>query len=179
MRLSSSLRSLRAITPIRLSVAAAALACLACAPAAATTGDPQLLAESGAWQTYKAATSGRTSCYILSAPTARRPDGLKRGPAYLFVSRNPRDEIALELGFPLDTDARSTLTVGSQEFELGEQNGQAWLLDADEQRRAVTALKQGANATVETTSVRQNVTEDTYSLEGFTKAYETMMSECR
>ena len=158
----------------------AAVALCASAPAwAATTGNPQLLAESGAWQTYKSASGSKVSCYILSTPTARRPEGLKRGPAYMFVSRNPRDEIALELGYPLDSDARSTLTIGSQEFELGEQNEQAWLLNVEEQRRAVTAMKQGATAKVETTSVRKNVTEDTYSLDGFTKAYDMMMSECR
>jgi hypothetical protein len=166
------------MTPIRL----AALACFALgasAPALAATGQPQLLAESGSWQAYKPTSGGSGSCYVLSSPTERLPAGLKRGPAYLFVSRSPRDEIALELGFPLDTDARSTLTIGSQEFELGEQKEQAWLLNAEEQRRAVAAMKRGATAKVQTTSARSNVTEDTYSLEGFTTAYDTMVSGCR
>jgi hypothetical protein len=166
------------MTRTRLSVLAAFAIC-ASAPSLAATGQPELLAESGAWQAYKSASAGQGSCYILSSPTARLPAGLKRGPAYLFVSRNPRDEIALELGFPLDSDAVSTLTIGSAQFELGEQKEQAWLLNAEEQRRAVAAMKGGAKATVQTTSVRSNVTEDTYSLEGFTKAYETMVSECK
>ncbi|NNM74955.1 hypothetical protein [Enterovirga aerilata] len=157
----------------------ASLAIFASAAASAATGQPQLLAESGAWQAYKSPSGGPGSCYILSSPTERLPAGLKRGPAYMFVSRRPRDEIALELGFPLDSDARSTLTIGSQEFELGEQNEQAWLLNAEEQRRAVAAMKRGATAKVQTTSRRQNVTEDTYSLEGFTRAYDIMMSGCK
>lgn len=164
--------------PLRLP-ALLALALAAGTPALAATGQPQLLTESGAWQAYKSASGGAGSCYILSSPTQRLPAGLKRGPAYLFVSRNPRDEIALELGFPLDSDARSSLTIGTQEFELGERNEQAWLLNEEEQRRAVAAMKRGATAKVQTTSIRQNVTEDTYSLEGFTKAYDTMVSGCK
>jgi hypothetical protein len=148
-------------------------------PAIPAADQPQLLAETGAWQAYKAPSGGAGSCYILSSPTERLPSGLRRGPAYLFVSRSPRDEIALELGFPLDTEARSTLTIGSQEFELGEQKERAWLLRADEQRRAVAAMKRGAIAKVQTTSARNNSSEDTYSLEGFTNAYETMMEGCR
>jgi hypothetical protein len=166
------------MTRTRLSALAALGLCLS-TPVLAATEAPQLLTESGSWQAYKSASGGSGSCYILSTPTARLPAGLKRGPAYLFVSRSPRDEIALELGFPLDSDAVSTLSIGSTEFELGEQKDQAWLLNADEQRRAVAAMKRGATAKVQTTSERQNVTEDVYSLEGFTKAYDTMMSDCK
>jgi len=159
----------------------AVLGVFSAGPALAAAGAPQLLIESGAWRAYKVRQGKTALCYALSEPVERLPRGLRRDPAFLFVSRSARhshDEISFEFGYPLDVSARSSLSIGQAEFELMEQNEQAWLLIENQQPRAVTALKRALVATVRTRSARGSETQDSYTLRGFSKAYDAVVAAC-
>jgi hypothetical protein len=154
---------------------------LSAAPSLAAQTRPHLVGEFGAWRVYKARQGKDPFCYVLASPTERRPSGLKRDPGFLFVSRgfHASDEVSLEFGYRVNPKVRSTLEIGSEQFELMEQGEQAWLARERRQSLAIAAMKRELVATVRTTSARGNDTQDVYSLRGFTKAYDAMGKACR
>jgi hypothetical protein len=157
------------------------LSFLSAVPALAAQTRPHLVGEFGAWRVYKARQGKDPFCYVLASPTERRPSGLKRDPGFLFVSRgfHALDEVSLEFGYRINPKVRSTLEIGSEQFELMEQGEQAWLARERRQWLASAARKRERVATVRTTSARGNDTQDAYSLRGFTKAYNAMGKACR
>ena len=158
-----------------------ALSLLSATPSLAAQSRPHLVGEFGAWRVYKARQGKDPFCYVLASPTERKPSGLKRDPGFLFVSRgfHASDEVSLEFGYRLNPKVRSTLDIGSEQFELMEQGEQAWLTREGRQPLAIAAMKRELVATVRTTSARGNDTQDVYSLRGFTKAYSAMRKSCR
>jgi hypothetical protein len=157
------------------------LSFLSAVPSLAAQTRPHLVGEFGAWRVYKARQGKDPFCYVLASPTERRPSGLKRDPGFLFVSRgfHASDELSLEFGYRLNPKVRSTLDIGSEQYELMEQGEQAWLTRERRQSLAIAAMKRELVATVRTTSARGNDTQDVYSLKGFTKAYNAMRKSCR
>ena len=120
-------------------------------------------------------------CYAASQPKSRAPAGLQRDPAFFFLTSRPgenvRNEVSLTLGFPLKGDA--TATIGSASFALYTQQNGAWIKNAAEEGRMVQAMRGGSQLTVRSTSLRGNVTTDTYSLTGLGQALDRVAQECR
>ena len=54
----------------------------------------------------------------------------------------------------------------------------AWTKSEDADQALITAMKRGADMTVRGTSVRNTFSLDTYSLLGFTAAYDAMIEAC-
>jgi hypothetical protein len=149
-------------------------------PSVAAQTRPHLVGEFGAWRVYKARQGTGPFCYALSSPSERKPSGLKRDPGFLFVSHgfHASDEVSLEFGYRIKTKARSTISIGAEQFELMEQGEQAWLTREARQPPAIAAMKRELVATVRATSARGNETQDVYSLKGFSKAYDAMRRAC-
>jgi hypothetical protein len=151
--------------------------------AAAQGGAPgEFIGRFGSWQAYKTSTSGEVSCFALSEPTARLPEGLNRDPGYLFIThRTDQDddgEISVIFGYPVDPARPSRITIGDATYNLAAEGASAWIADVKEQPQAVGAFKRGASATVVAVSRRGNETSDEYSLMGFTRALEAISQAC-
>lgn len=162
-----------------MSVKAAALSAgLVIASVLPALAAPTSLGEFGAWQAFK--TAG--SCYIVSQPIKREPDGLRRGPAYLFVTHRPGDsvegEISIAFGYPLAGGNGPTVTAGDSHFQMVTQEETGWMPNAEEDARAVEAFKRAWEASVTGVSRRGNETIDQYDLTGFTKAYQAISKAC-
>lgn len=141
----------------------------------------EFLGRFGSWQAYKTKTGGQISCFALSEPTARLPEGLNRDPGYLFVTHrtdNEDGEISVVFGYPLDEARPSRIVVGDASYTLTADGGSAWMADLNQQPDAVGAFKRGTTASVIAVSRRGNETTDEYSLLGFTKAFEAISRTC-
>ncbi|PTM55256.1 invasion associated locus B family protein [Phreatobacter oligotrophus] len=139
------------------------------------------VAQFGDWGVFTSTTQRGKVCYAASQPKSRAPAGLQRDPAFFFLTSRPgenvRNEVSLTLGFPLKGDA--TATIGSASFALYTQQNGAWIKNAAEEGRMVQAMRGGSQLTVRSTSLRGNVTTDTYSLTGLGQALDRVAQECR
>ncbi|MBP2150177.1 MULTISPECIES: invasion associated locus B family protein [Xanthobacter] len=159
------------------------LACAAAAPAAAQ-GQPQskAVAQFGDWSVY-VSTSSPKVCYAISQPKTRAPEGLKRDPAYFFISTRPgenvKNEVTVTVGFPLKEGSDATLTVGNATLQLYTKDQGAWVRNVADESKLVDAMKRGKDLTVASTSLRGNVTTDKYSLVGLAQALDRVAQECK
>jgi hypothetical protein len=142
------------------------------------------------WSVFVA--SDPKECYIVSPPKtslAKRdgqPTEVQRGDIRLFVSFRPAENVTNEVsftgGYPFRDGSTVSLSVGTEKFTLGpgsgESNEWAWT-DPSDDSRVVAALRKGASAMLSGTSARGSVTEDSFSLSGFTAAVEDAAARCR
>ena len=139
------------------------------------------VAQFGDWGVFTSTTPRGKVCYAASQPKTRAPGNLQRDPAFFFLTSRPgenvRNEVSLTLGFPLKGDA--TATIGTTNFALYTQATGAWIKNAAEEGRMIQAMRGGSQLTVRSTSLRGNVTTDTYSLNGLSQALDRVAQECR
>lgn len=139
------------------------------------------VAQFGDWGVFTSTTPRGKVCYAASQPKTRAPQGLRRDPAFFFITSRPGErvanEVSITLGFPLRGDA--TVAIGSASFAMYTKDEGAWIKNAAEEGRLVTALRGGSQMTVRSTSPRGNTTTDTYSLTGLGQALDRVAQECR
>ena len=159
------------------------------APAAlAQTGggeQPALLGQFGDWGVYKAAPGGKTVCFAISKPAsaATDPPGRNRDASYLFVSTRPaervRNEVSAIVGYPQKPSANASITIGTQSYAMYPQNDGAWIRNAAEEAKMVSAMRGGSDLVVRSESARGTKTTDTYSLKGISEALDKIAAECK
>lgn len=145
---------------------------------------PLLVGTFGDWSALTAQGQGKDkTCYALAQPSDRQPAKLKRDPAYLFVSTRPsegvRNEVAVIMGFPLKDNAPASADIDGDSFELVTTGASAWVKNPAKEKEFVEALKGGGKLLVKASSIKGNVTMDTYSLKGLSQALERVQKECR
>ncbi|MDQ0349919.1 invasion associated locus B family protein [Ancylobacter vacuolatus] len=167
---------------VRATLAGLAMAMIGIGGASAQ-GAPKLVTQSGDWGVYLDTSGSGKICYALSQPKTRMPAGLKRDPAYFFIStrtaENVKGEVSVVMGFALKEGTDATLTIGPANFDLYTRGTGAWVRNVAEEARLVDALRKGKDVVVKSTSLRGNVTTDTYSLSGISAAIDRAAQECR
>jgi hypothetical protein len=68
--------------------------------------------------------------------------------------------------------------IGNREFMLFTRGEHAWTKSQEADQALINAMKRGSNMTVRGTSLKGTYSLDTYSLLGFTAAYEAMVNAC-
>ncbi|NLH80863.1 MAG: hypothetical protein GX458_08480 [Phyllobacteriaceae bacterium] len=149
----------------------------------AAHADQKILLENGAWRAVEATQGGERVCFVISSPTARAPADLKRDPGNLFVTTKAAregggSEISIRFGFPLAPGAH-TLTIDGRALTLMPQGETAWLQSAGDEKTALQLFRAGRDLQVSARSARGNATVDTYSLIGFSAAFDTLERQCR
>jgi len=142
------------------------------------------------WSVYVA--DSPKECFIISKPTgwSAQRDGqavtVRRGDIRFYISIIPGEQIVSEpsflAGYPLRQDAPVEMKIKDTTISLypnAEINPEyAWPRPADDSN-LITAMRGGSEAIVVGTSARGTVTTDTFSLIGFTAAYEKAQEMCR
>src|SRR5262245_12242252 len=86
---------------------------LTAAARAQESPQPALLGAFGSFKAYTQERNGGRACYIVAAPDKMTPENVRRDPAYLFIAHRPkekiRNEISLQLGYPLKPNAPVTM----------------------------------------------------------------------
>jgi hypothetical protein len=145
---------------------------------------PELVGSFGAWNAYVASGKNPT-CYALAKPDHRVPDGLKRDPAYVFISTRPaehvRNEISIVMGFEVKNDDAepAKASVGRTSFDMIAKGSDLWLKQDDQDAAMLAAMKKGDKLVVKAASLRGKVTTDSYSLTGLSQALDHAQKGCK
>lgn len=168
--------------PLRAAGALLTLACSIGLGAAEDrpSGTTRTVARHADWSVIVAETNRGRHCYAAAPPQARRPEGAVRGPAFVFVTTRPadqvRDEFSVEFGFEVTTGAM--LSVGGETFPLAGDTVGAWIRDLADETRLVAAMRGNAHLQIRSMSVLGEETIDTYALAGFAEALARARREC-
>ncbi|WP_193140212.1 MULTISPECIES: invasion associated locus B family protein [unclassified Meridianimarinicoccus] len=163
----------------------AAVLCMAASMAMAQNEATRVAAKSD-WSIF--AEEDPKQCWVVSAPkeTVNTRDGrvvaVRRGDIYMFVSFWPGSEklgeVSFQGGYPFAPGSTVAMQVGDSKFELFTDGEMAWAATPEDDRRIATALKRGVEAVITGRSSRGTTTKDTFSLIGFTAAYDDAMTRC-
>jgi Invasion associated locus B (IalB) protein len=171
---------------LRWAVCSLALAAVPPHPANAQTGAaaaaPRQISAHRDWAVYEITDSRGRVCFIYSAPTEQSGNYSRRDPPALMVARLPgrpvNEEVSVQPGYTYRDKSSVEVKVDGRPFTMFTHGEHAWTRSNDEDRALINAMKAGATMTVRGTSVRNTYSLDTYSLSGFTAAYEAMRSGC-
>jgi hypothetical protein len=163
-------------------MAAAMAAAVAAGPARAANPVPINRFTDWLAQTYD--DSGKTLCYATSAPKKQAGNFKSRGNPYIAITHAPqsgvRDQVSYIAGYDLKPNSEVILTIGDQNFSLSVlQKDRAWAKDGTVDKAMIDAMRKGSSLTVKGTSARGTEITDTYSLLGFSKAYQAIGAACK
>jgi Invasion associated locus B (IalB) protein len=154
------------------------------AAGAARAVNPTPIDKFGDWvaQTYD--DNGKMLCYATSSPKKQAGNFKSRGSPYIAVTHAPqsgvRDQVSYIAGYEFKANSEVQLSVGGQSFPLSVlQKDRAWAKDAETDKALVAAMRRGNTLVIKGTSNRGTAITDTYSLMGFTKAYQAIGSACK
>ena len=145
-------------------------------------GKPSQLASYGDWGVFLAQGEKSKTCYALAVPKDRAPSGLKRDPAYVFISNRPGDnvrgEVSIIMGFPVKEGTAAHADIGGTGFDLVAKGANAWIKNQAQEPQFVDALKKGSKLIVKAPSAKGRMTIDSYSLAGLSQALDRIEKEC-
>lgn len=171
----------RTLRPLPTLVLALGLLILGGGPTLAQS--PQFLGTYRDWNVYKFADEEQTICYIASEPTKQQGNYTRRDPPALLVTRRSEpevvDEVSVQPGYSYFEGSEVEIEVdGNRTFMLFTRGEHAWTKSAEEDEALIAAMKRGTNLTVRGTSVKNTWSLDSYSLLGFTAAFDAMIEAC-
>ena len=118
-------------------------------------------------------------CYIGSLPVnSDIPEGKKRGDVYILVYRinnNPETIIQINSGYPYKNKESVNVKIDKKIYAFYADEDSAW---TNNDKEVVFAMKKGVKLIVSGISSRGTKTVDTYSLNGFTVAYNKLTKDC-
>lgn len=134
------------------------------------------------WSAFQYQENGDSVCYVASAPKQAEGDYTDRGDVFAIVTHRPVskriDEFSINAGYTYKPDSSVQIKIGSRNWNLFTEGGNAWAPTSEEDRELIRAMKAGSSMVVKGTSARGTVTTDTYSLLGFSKAYAAIGKAC-
>ena len=143
---------------------------------------PQLIDVYSKWEAYTYSEDGQKVCYMGSQPTSAKGDYTKRGKIYVMVTHRPAlkllNEVSFITGYTYKSGSEVDLRIDSKRFKLFTHDDSAWAVNSEEDRKLVSAMKSGSSMVVVGYSSRDTKTTDTYSLSGFTAAYNAISKAC-
>jgi len=131
--------------------------------------------EKGKWSFVKE----ENYCYIGSLPIKSDiPEGKKRGDVYILVYRinkNPEAVVQINFGYPYKVEEPVNVKIDEKNYAFYADGDSAWTNNDNE---VIYAMKKGIQLTVFGISLRETKTIDTYTLNGFTAAYNELINDC-
>lgn len=169
-------------TGMRTAIAACLFAVLAATPASAQ--QEGLIDVFGNWSAFAIKATGQPVCYIGSEPLKQQGKYKKRGDSYILVTLRPADKktagvVSLAAGYTYKANSDARAKIGKDTFKLFTRDSSAWAYDDAADAAMIAAMKRGAAMVVTGTSSRGTKTTDSYSLKGFTAAYNAASAACK
>ena len=150
------------------------------APAAAQ--DSRLVDTFGSWSAFVRTEAGKKVCYMGSVPEKEKGKYERRGDTFVLVTHRPAEKrfgvVSVEAGYTYKEGSEVTVLIGGQGYSMFTSGAVAWARDAKTDRALVAAMKRGLEMVVKGTSSRSTLTEDAYSLAGFTAAHAAIAKAC-
>jgi hypothetical protein len=154
---------------------------VAAAPSVAGAQGIETLGNHRDWASYKFIEDGKPVCYVASTPKKDEGKYTKRGDIFARVSHwpghNEFDQVSIVAGYKYKEGSTVDVNIDGTKFTLEPVDDVAWAHDQDDSL-LVKAMIKGRGMVVRGTSWRGTKTKDTYSLLGFSKAYEDIGKAC-
>jgi hypothetical protein len=176
-------RMTRSLRGLLLAAAVAALPGLLLTGTALAQAEQQveLLGEFTDWKAAAFDEEGGKGCFMISGPKRSEGNYTKRDPTFVHVTHRKaagtRDVVSITAGYTYKPESAVTVTIGDKKFTLFTKEGAAWADDATD-RELIAAMRDGSRMVVQGTSSRGTLTTDTYSLSGFSAAYDAISEAC-
>mgnify|MGYP001793411619 CR=1 FL=1 len=140
-----------------------------------------------AWSIFEE--SEPKECWAVSSPTetVNTRDGrvvaVRRGDILLMTFFRPGADVAGQVtftgGYPFAGGSTVNINISGQEFEMFTEGEWAWPASTSDDAKIVAAMKRGTDAVLTAQSARGTVTKDTFSLLGFTAAFDEAEQRCQ
>lgn len=142
----------------------------------------KVLGNFGDWQALSYKEAAGDVCYVASLPKKSEGHQIKPGEASVLVTHWPAKKslgvISVTAGYEYKKDSEVQLVIGSEKFKLFTQGKTAWARDGGGDAKIVEAMKTGKELIAQGLTGKDAKTIDTYSLNGFAKAYEAASKAC-
>ena len=154
------------------------LSCLAL-----TGAQAKILSEHGDWFVSVMQENGSKVCYLSAEPQKAEGNYTKRGPIYLTITHRPAEkrigEVGVQAGYTYKNGSSVTAVIdGKTKVRMFTNAGFAWGESEKADQSLIRAMKAGNKIVITGTSSRGTKTTDTYSLAGFTAAYNASIKAC-
>ena len=134
--------------------------------------------EKGKWNYVKE----NDYCFIGSLPIKSDiPEGKKRGKTYVLVYRinkSPDAIVQIEAGYPYDQNKIVEVKIDKSLYKFSSEEDTPETAWTDKDKEVIYAMKKGIELTIIGISTRGTKTTDTYTLNGFTTAYNKLINDC-
>ena len=122
-------------------------------------------------------------CYIGSLATETDlPENKIRGDNYILVYRiigSDQNIVQIEAGYDYNIEKNILVKIDNTDFDfytVEDSPDSAW---TDDDKKVIYAMKKGLSLIITGESSRGTITNDSYSLNGFTAAFNDLVNECK
>ena len=141
------------------------------------------LAKFNDWSAFAEGEGKNLACMAVSKPKKAEGDYSRRGDVFAIVThlpgQNKWNEFSIVAGYNYQPNSNPDVTIGDMKFQLFTSGSRAWSFSPSEDEKIVKFLKNFMKMKVVGTSSRGTITSDTYSLVGFSKAYQKISEACK
>ena len=134
------------------------------------------------WSVFKIKQDNKDVCYIASTPINREGNYRKRGEPFATIIRvkgDNYDEVNFSSGYLYNKEKSTEISIGKKKFILFTYEERAWAMNKEEDVEIIKAMKKGYKMKLHGYSKLDTNSIDTFSLIGFTEAYNKMVWMCR
>ena len=150
--------------------------------ASSATNNNQKIGEYSDWGLFTTVNDkGEKVCYVASLPKSKEGNYRRRGEAFLtvtLVDGEKNAEVSTSSGYFYKKDTEVDVRIGNRGFIMYPYEERAWLISESEDTDMINAMAKGVRAVIKGTSTLDTYSKDTYSLIGFTEAYNNMEQIC-
>lgn len=140
------------------------------------------LAKFNDWTAFAEGEGKNLACMAVSKPKKAEGNYSRRGDIFAIVThlpgQNKWNEFSIVAGYNFQPNSNPDVTIGDMKFQLFTSGSRAWSFSPSEDDKIVKYLKNSMKMKVVGTSSRGTITNDTYSLVGFSKAYQKINEAC-
>ena len=141
------------------------------------------LAKFNDWTAFAEGEGKNLACMAVSKPKKAEGNYSRRGDIFAIVThlpgQNKWNEFSIVAGYNFQPNSNPDVTIGDMKFQLFTSGSRAWSFSPSEDDKIVKYLKNSMKMKVVGTSSRGTITNDTYSLVGFSKAYQNINEACK
>ena len=135
------------------------------------------------WSAYAEGEGKNLACLAVSKPKQAEGNYKRRGEIFAVIThlpgQNKWNEFSIVAGYNYKADSNPEITVGDAKFQLFTSGSRAWSFSVAEDLKIINSMKSSLKMRVKGTSSRGTITSDTYSLLGFSKAYQKINEACK
>ena len=134
--------------------------------------------EKGKWSFVK----DNDWCYIGSSPIkSDLPDTKKRGENYILVYKiigSEENIIQIEAGYKYNLDKKINVKIDNATYDFYSTEDSSETAWTNDDKKVIYAMKKGLELTLTGESARGTITNDVYTLKGFTSAVNKLNQDC-